>query len=43
MTGVQTCALPISVQTGDEAVNHGFGDQIEAGDAGQDGRIKEAL
>ena len=32
-----------AVQAGDEAIHHGLGDQIEAGDAGQDGGIEEAL
>ncbi len=32
-----------AVQAGDEAIDHGLGDQIEAGDAGEDGGIEEAL
>src|SRR5665213_3660334 len=32
-----------AVQAGDEAIHHGLGDQIESGDAGQDGGIEEAL
>jgi hypothetical protein len=31
------------MQAGDEAIDHGLGDQIEAGDGGEDGRTKEAL
>ena len=32
-----------AVQAGDEAIDHGFGDQVEAGDAGEDGGVEEAL
>ncbi len=32
-----------AVQSGDEPVHHGLGDQVEAGDAGQDVGIEEAL
>ncbi len=32
-----------AVQAGDEAIDHGLGDQIEAGDGGEDGGIEEAL
>ncbi len=32
-----------TVQAGDEAIDHGLGDQFQAGDAGEDGGIEEAL
>ena len=32
-----------AVQAGDEAIDHGLGDQIEAGDGGEDGGIEKAL
>jgi hypothetical protein len=31
------------MQAGHEAIDNGFGDEVESGDAGEDGRIEEAL